>query len=159
MGGIISSVSNYVDVWKMDTFAEIDYQDDMRRQFETMRSFGRQEALTQSVRAGAFGGGASPLSAKFGNTANFWFGVNNWLLDAALPSLALALILAAVGFLASQVFIFWAGVWLFVFSLTNFVSLNQTQAAKYSYKSRYFFTSMGMSIFAATAIALATPLN
>lgn len=160
MGGITSSISNYVDVWKMDTFAEIDYQDDMRRQFETMRAFGRQEALTQSVRAGGFsgpGGVGYPFSPNFGNAANFWYGINTKLVNAALPSIALALVLAGVGYAFSSRFIFFAAVWLFVFSLVNFVTLNQTQAARYAYRSRYFFQSFGLAVITSIIVLVVTP--
>lgn len=158
MGGIPSSISGYVDVWKMDTFAEIDYQDDLRQQFETMRAFGRQEALTQSVRAGGFGGGAIGITSSMGGNANFWYALNNWMLNASLPSIPLALILGVWGYLASNRFLFFGGAFLLFFCIMNFFSLSQTQAARYSYKSKYFFTNLGVSIIAGVIAAVATPL-
>ena len=160
MGGVYSSVTGYVDVWKMDTYAEIDYQDELRAQFETIRAFGRQEALTQSVRAGGFGGGGTPygVSNKFGNNANFWIGINSWLYDFALPMAVIGLILGGWGYLAATGGLFFAGCFFVLVAVGNFVTFSQTQAGKRSYKDKYFYSNfLGSLVFAGIALS-AVPL-
>lgn len=161
MGGVYSSVSSYVDVWKMDAFNEIDYQDDLRDQFETIRAFGRQEALTQTVRAGGFGGGpiGYGVSSKFGNNANLWLSVNSWLYDFALPFAILGAILSLWGYASTSGGLFWFGCFFFLFSFVNFFVFSQTKASKYSYKSGYFWLQLGGSILGASVALAFIPLK
>jgi len=73
MGTIVSSINNSVDVFKMNTFDEIDFQDHLRQQFETARAAGRQEQLTQVTRAGGFGGIGFGGGTGFNTPATFWY--------------------------------------------------------------------------------------
>lgn len=73
MGTVVSSINNSVDVFKMNAFDEIDFQDHLRQQFETARAAGRQEQLTQVVRAGGFGGPGFVGGTGFNTPATFWY--------------------------------------------------------------------------------------
>lgn len=145
----------------MDTYSEIDYQDDLRQQFETIRAFGRQEALTQAVRAGGFGGGATPygVSNKFGNNANFWIGVNSFLYDFALPMAFLGVLLGAWGWGVGTGGLFFTGVAFFLFAFGNFAVFSQTRAGKQSYKDKYFWVNLFSSLVGAGIATSVTPLN
>lgn len=102
MGNFVSSASSYIDVYKFNTFAEIDMQQEMLRQFEVSKAAGQQQMLAQVANVGGLGGGGGYWSAMtpWGNTSSIWLGANNFFQTIGPPLAVVFTIFTVIGIFA-----------------------------------------------------------
>lgn len=160
MGTVASAVSGRVDVFKMNAFDEIDFQDHLRKEFEMARAAGRQEQLTQAVRSGGFGGSNIGLGGgSFNNPATFWFQLGS-VLGGRFIAPAM-FILFAIMFLSfyigtpreerNQTMIFISS-FLSIFGLMNLFIFNTETGLKSMTTPQPLLGSIGVSAVAAGVI-------
>lgn len=141
-----------VDVWKMNTFSEIDFQQEMREQYATTQAVESQKLLQQIARAGGLGGGGIGGgimgNADLGNQAQFWRRWNNVLYTNSSSLVAVSVLSGLISWLAKNAFFLGFSVFVFVFASIGFFS----QATLSGSKRKEVFTSK--IIFGAAAIAL-----
>lgn len=105
MGQFESSLQGYIHVYKMNTFAQIDFQQEIQRQLEVAKAAGQQQQLAQVANVGGIGGGGSggggfwSAITPWGDRASIWIGLSNMLQTLAVPLVPLFAILTAVTWL------------------------------------------------------------
>ena len=152
MGNVQEGFKGYVDVWKMNAFDEINFQQELREQYATVQAVESQKLLQQIARAGGLGGGGvgggTMGDADLGNQAQFWRRWNNVLYTNSGSLVTVSILAGIIAWLAKNTFFLGFAVFVFIFASVGFVS----QATLSGSKRKEVFTSK--IIFSAAAIAL-----
>ena len=140
MGNVTEGFKGYVDVWKMNTFDEINFQQELREQYATVQAVESQKLLQQIARSGGLGGGGiggTLGNADLGNQGIFWRRWNNYLYTNAGAIAFVSVICAIIAFLVKNTFFFGFSVFAFSFAAVGFLS----QATLSGNKRAEVFTS------------------
>lgn len=147
MGLVISGIQGYVDIYKMDTWAEIDFQFHLQQEMEAVRAAGRQETLTQAVRSGGFGGGmglgGGGYSGSFGTIPQTWVWINDKMM-LSLPILLFAfLIMTLVALFSGVTWFRTVAFSLFAFAILLWIAYH----TRYGRRDIYNGSAIGVSLF------------
>lgn len=162
MGLVVSAVNNQINLFKMSTFMELDYQFDLQRQLEIARAAGRQENLTQAVRTGGFTSMGAGAGSQWGQTGQFWTWVNSVMFNLSWGATVVFAVLAAlsifVPFMRQGWLQFLAGFFFFYFASFLFQNL-QPFFKNQIYEGRAFSISLFLGLIGGAVLSGFGPDN
>ena len=161
MGNVQEGFKGYVDVWKMNTFDEINFQQELREQYATVQAVESQKLLQQIARSGGLGGGGgggAMGNADLGNQGVFWRRWNNYLYTNAGTIAFVAIICGIIAFLVEDPFFFGFSIFAFTFAATGYISQATLSGNKRAevFTSKIYAGAFGISIIFTIAAAILT---